>query len=255
MGIQLLIVGILGVGLAQECEDAGALIRRAERNVESYFLAEAESELRSAKAALACGPLIDRETLAKMWLAEGVLLALQENEEDAERSFLAASRTLPGTWNDNYGPEMRKKYDIAVVEQVGEGQIRLRSVPKDSQVGVDGEIVDVPIRTLAGLHLVQVGQLESNAGFARVINLPPNEQLVLTVPVRREGEDFEPLPESAIVMTYKGHPSRNIAIGAGAAGLLAGTALVVAGVTHGAHLCRPAEFEDPATIPPTPARL
>jgi hypothetical protein len=232
MGIGLLIGALVGVSWAQECEDVAVLVAQAEGDVESFFLAEAESELNRAKIAYGCGPIADPEVLARLWQTEGVTRVMKGEEADSVGSFAASARVAPGVWNENYGPQMRKKYDLAVAEVgQGESQLRLRALPKGFQVVLDGQIAEAPYKTQSGLHLVQAGPPEANAEWARVIDLPPEEQVVVLVDTGTLAVEGEPV-EVVIVKSYKGHPSRTIAIVGGVAAVAAGASFVVATVAN-----------------------
>ncbi|MBT3219678.1 MAG: hypothetical protein HN348_11350, partial [Proteobacteria bacterium] len=230
---------------SRECEDAPSLVRRAERDVEGYYLAEAAAEIAQAKAGLGCGPILDTAMLARMWQVEGVVLTLQDDPAGGQRSFAASGRLSPDTWNANYGADMRQKFDDATASApTAEGQIKVRSVTKIAEVAIDGQIVEMPIKATAGLHLVQVMDETTLARFARIVDLPAKEQLVLTVPVRRVGdEEWMPPPDSSLIMTYRGHPSRDLIIGSGVTAVATIASLAVAGVANEQFLNTPTEYE------------
>ena len=233
MGFGVLIAILSGLAHAEEpCEDPRILVNQAQGDVEGFFLAEAESEINRTKRAFGCSGLPNSDLLARMWQAEGVIQTMQGNADVASLSFAAAERMAPGSWNENYGEEMKGVFALAAAKVESKpAQLRFKSLPKGSQVAIDGVVQEAPFNLDGGLHLVQVGPPNEVAEWARVIEVPAGEQMVILVDTQTVIEGNQPILP-IVVKSYKGHPSRNIALIGLASGLVAGAGFATAAVSH-----------------------
>lgn len=230
-----LLLAVAGAAVAATpCEDPSTWIASAERNVVRYFLTEAEADLAKAEEAFGCSALPDQELLARLWLTEGVLLTLQGDEPGSQRAFSAARRLAPDLWREDYGDELRARWEAAPVAE-GRGRIELHPLPKDALVGLDGSFAKPPLKPPPGLHLVQVFPPERPAVFGRVVDLPPGE--VLDVSTGLTLDDGSPSVDAAPgAMVRKRHTSRTLAIVGAATGLIAAGSLGVAASTKSNYI-------------------
>jgi hypothetical protein len=174
MGVWLLISAAWAT-----CPDPAAGVATAERAVVEARFDDAEAALAQAEAGFVCGDPADPDVLARMWMAEGAWLVLQDRNDEAKESFAAAKRVSPDLWNADYGDRIRAVYDES--RDSGEmGQLSLRPAPDAYAAYLDGDEAVFPRSAEAGLHLIQVGPRTKAAQFGKVVALMPGDTLVVT---------------------------------------------------------------------------
>ncbi|GDX80691.1 hypothetical protein LBMAG42_25020 [Deltaproteobacteria bacterium] len=125
----------------------------------------------AAEASLACGPA-SREELARLWLLHGAALHLTGDLTSAEAYFAAAFTLSPAGYDDRLGPTVRAAFEAAKHGDPG----RLTA---SRPVSVDGKkLKRFPATLESGPHAV----VASDAGWARVVVILPNDDLVVEVP-------------------------------------------------------------------------
>lgn len=125
----------------------------------------------AAEAALACGPATSAE-LARLWLLHGAALHLAGDLSSAEAYFAAAYTLSPAGYDDRLGPTVRTAFEGAKHGDPG----RLTA---SRPVRVDGKKVKrFPATLESGPHAV----VASDAAWARVVVVLPNDDLVVEVP-------------------------------------------------------------------------
>lgn len=165
-----------------------ALLQELELAALEGRLEEADLVKERVLDALACGPLVERDWLARWWLAEAVLSSLHGDEQPTDDALLAAARLAPEVWVEGYGPSFRQRQrEIAaqpppargrlVVEPVVSGEIL---TGRQVLMAVDGEAVeDNPLSVEAGYHLLQLGFGSIDVRYARPIYVVPEQDLVV----------------------------------------------------------------------------
>lgn len=192
----LLLLLALQAHAGPECPDYVAEIDRAEDAVRQNDLDALYGALDATRVGLACGPVLDNPLLqARFWLARAALLDAYGDRGGADDALFAAWRSNPAASIAHLPQHLRQRY-AAVVERVPEeASFRLQPIPDPgSVVYVDGVALQVagqsttagtetPIRTQAGLHIIQVTKdaLDETATSARVRNLPPDTTSVFDI--------------------------------------------------------------------------
>ena len=216
------------------CEDPGVLVVDLEKAVLEARMEDAADLLKRMEVAFSCGPVAPPGVLGRMWLAEGVMLSLQGDDE--MDSFAAAARVAPNSWREEYGVRFAERYQEAGRREESYGNIGLEP-PLVTYVGaVDGQVVDFPVRALGGLHLLQVGPAAGPMAFSKVFLLSENENLQLRTGLTEgsvaaeepfaHGAD-EPLGHTETVEPTK-KPVPVFLVAGGTAGVLAAASAVVA---------------------------
>ena len=181
-------VWLLTVALARaQCADTTPLVAELERAATEGRLGEGEMVKVRLMAALACGPVAPPELLARMWLADAVMLSLRGDEDGATDAIAAAARVAPEVWNDVYGPEFHRRHLAAQGLDTGMGHIVFDvAVEGELPVGrpvitvVDGEILsDVTPAVPSGLHVAQIGFGSGDVRFAQEVFVVAGQDLVV----------------------------------------------------------------------------
>lgn len=240
MGIWLLTVALARAG----CVDAPPLVAELERAATEGRLGEGEMVKARLLAAFSCGPLATPELLARMWLADAVMLSLRGDEDAATDALAAAAQAAPEVWNDVYGPEFRRRHQAAQGLAPGVGHIVFDvTVEGEAPVGrpvvtaVDGEVLtDVTPAVPSGLHVAQIGFGRGDVRFAQEVYVVPGQDLVVRAtlvgvtgaeaPVSK-GPLIPDEPPAVIPMKTRRFPAFLVA---------AGVTGIGAGVTAGAAL-------------------
>lgn len=143
--------------------------------------AEPTPAFTAAEAALACGPATSAE-LARLWLLHGAALHLAGDLTSAEAYFAAAFTLSPAGYDDRLGPTVRAAFEAAKHGDPG----RLTA---SRPVSVDGKkLKRFPATLESGPHAV----VATDARWARVVVILPNDDLVIDVPPPGTGA---PTPE------------------------------------------------------------
>lgn len=236
VGVHLCISMLLGLALASPsyaaCEDPATVVRNAESDIESFYLADAERYTDQAIEAFGCSPAADPLLLARLWQARGMVLYLQGNDATLE---LAASKALNAEgWNKNYGAKPQAVFDGASVG--GSGGVRLKGAHANDWIAIDGRKNADTKSLTAGPHLLQVGRSDV-AYYAKAINVLDGDTITIAVPedLRPEAIPIEAtvaVVESATPMTEATlKSSRNtrtyIAAGTGTGALAVGVVSIV----------------------------
>lgn len=133
--------------------------------------ADATPSFSAAEVALACGPATSAE-LARLWLLHGAALHLAGDLTSAEAYFAAAYTLSPSGYDDRLGPTVRAAFEGAKHGDPG----RLTA---SRPVQVDGKKVKkFPTTLESGPHAL----VATDAGWARVVVILPNDDLVVDVP-------------------------------------------------------------------------
>lgn len=176
MGVWLLTVG---VAWASGCPDRAEILAELELAVQEGRFEEADAERARLVEAFACGAAASAETLARMWLAEAVILSSLGDEEGADDALKAAGRVAPTLWLDAYGPAFQARWFEAQAQEVLPGRLRLQPLPEDHVALIDGEVTELPGLVPSGLHVTQVGPGPNNMAFAQEVFLLPDQDLVV----------------------------------------------------------------------------
>jgi hypothetical protein len=154
---------------------------------------EAETLKQHTLRELTCGGLVEREWLARWWLAEAALAAVHGDDQSAEDALAAAARLAPEVWVEGYGPAFRSRHAALAQDRAALPQGRLvlsvrveGLTPPGGQIlaAVDGE----PVRGFgvglsaglsAGYHLLQLGFSPTDIRYASAIYVVPGQDLVV----------------------------------------------------------------------------
>ena len=191
MGLHLLIAA----AFATDCADPVALVDDTEQAILEARWDDAWDLLDSTEVALGCSDAPSPRTLARLWIAEGVLHASTGDNASADDAFSAAARMDADAWNPDFGPAMKARFDATRGRQPVPGRIELRPELERFVGLIDGQVESFPVSVPAGLHLVQVGPEGEAMRFAKLLFLPPGENAVID-----HGVD-ETLPESPVIAT------------------------------------------------------
>ncbi len=141
---------------------------------------KAKAAISQVEAALGCGAWVQPDQLAQLWLVVGARAALAGKDNEASDAFAAAARVSPGLWDEDLGPDLRRRYDEASGRPTqAPGEVRVNPDPAGLQVMMDGQRVSPNHLAAGGLHLLQIGPPEGPAVFARIYWLPADELLVI----------------------------------------------------------------------------
>lgn len=175
-------------GLASaSCGDAWTSIRALEDAVVEGRYPEASEHSRATIEAFGCGPLAPPELVARLLLAEALILRAEGEAEASDDALVAAARLSTGIWVEAYGSELRAhQLELFLQrsndpERSAEGRLVLKPpLPEGFFGGVDGVPYDTfPLSLIPGLHLVQVGDDPQQMQVARLVELMPRTELVL----------------------------------------------------------------------------
>ncbi|MFT5459416.1 MAG: hypothetical protein ACI9K2_005927 [Myxococcota bacterium] len=170
----------LGAIAAEPCEDPERWVARAEGDIASFFLADAEREIQQATDALGCSAPATPALAARLLLATAMVGFLR-NEEGAAPGFAAARTIDPAVWSGDYGDKARAAYEAAQPLQ-GFGRLSIRGLGDGESVYIDGAPLGAPYELGDGPHLVQVGD-DRVARFARVLVVAAGDSTQVVVPI------------------------------------------------------------------------
>jgi hypothetical protein len=205
---ELVIWLLMGLASAAEppCREPALMVDRALLQARNMDPAGAESALKEAELAFACSGPAAPALLARFWVIEGII-GVFKNDEAWKDDFGAAARVAPDVWIDDFGRDMREKYDSVRGLPVDAGTLDV-SAPLGAgwALWIDGQPATVPLSLPAGLHLLQIGFPEGESRFARMVYVPGGGSLAV------EHELTGPAPKAAVVIQGDLH----VAIGADA---------------------------------------
>lgn len=171
-----------------ECGDRASLLDELDQQVLEGRFEQAEITKQTVVAAFACGSLAEPTLVARLWLAEAVMLAARD-DPGAPELFAAASRLSPTTWTEAYGPSLRKRWEEAERLPVKpSGTVRIDPLVSEYIAALDGTVLVFPAQVPAGPHLLQVGPRPTEMASALRFDLPPGIDLVLDPKVTRPVE-------------------------------------------------------------------
>lgn len=235
-------VWVLTVAIAQAaCDDPAPLVTALEAAATEGRLGEGETVKVRLMAALACGPVAPPQLLARMWLADAVMLSLRGDEDAATDALTAAAHAAPEVWNDVYGPEFRRRHLAARSAEPGIGHIVFDvhvdgDIPVDRPVAtaVDGRVLtDVTPEVSSGLHVAQIGFGATDVRFAQEIFVVPGQDLVVRATLVGEtGVPNEAAPPEVVPTKPRKFPAFLIA--GGVTGIGAGVTAAAALGQNGA---------------------
>jgi hypothetical protein len=203
------------------CEDPAGRVDLVEQAVLEARFDDARTHMAEAEAAFGCTGTADNGLLARIWLAEGAMAHVEGDPDSRDQAFASAARVSPGTFNDAYGDELRAAWEAAAGAPMGLGQLALEGLSDDAVAMVDGKTVQVPASLISGLYLVQADAGGGPPVFSRIVLVPDDQTLVVTV------DD-----PSALASATVQEPSRRTRwpwyAAAGGAAVLSGTSAVLA---------------------------
>jgi hypothetical protein len=154
-----------------ECGDPGVLLGELEVLVLEGRFDEAEGARERLIGAFGCGELATPDQIARMWLAEALILA-------SDDVLAAAARLSPTTWNELYGPGWKARWEAASQRPAPQlGRVDLGELPEGYVGAIDGTVTTFPATLPAGPHLLQV--LETQVVAVQRFDLPAGLDLVL----------------------------------------------------------------------------
>ncbi|HHO50399.1 MAG TPA: hypothetical protein ENK18_05880 [Deltaproteobacteria bacterium] len=198
MGVWLLTAGVVW---ASDCPERTEILAELELAVQEGRFEEADVERTRLVEAFGCGAAAGSETLARMWLAEAVILSSFGDEDGADDALKAAGRIAPDLWLDAYGPAFQARWFEAQASEVLPGRLRLQPMPEGHVALIDGEVTELPGFVPSGLHVTQVGPSPNNIAFAKEVFLLPDQDLVVRTLFsgRTTGGGSEGLPTLLVV--------------------------------------------------------
>lgn len=161
-----------------ECPDPTPLIRNAEEDAVSYFLADAESALAEAAGSFSCtqpSPTV----VARFFLVRAMIWKLQEDPRSEEA--LHRAKQLDGAYfTASLGDEMKKAWEAVQVESIAPTiAVNLRGAKKNDTLWIDGTSLDAEgAATTPGIHLIQV-QRNGSVVYGRIVDAPAGGPLEL----------------------------------------------------------------------------
>ncbi|MCB9679465.1 MAG: hypothetical protein H6737_30450 [Alphaproteobacteria bacterium] len=162
------------------CPDLDARLDRVESDVKLVHTRAAEDSLLLAEAALGCGSPASPAQLGRFWVLEGVLATVTRDETRAHDAFSAAARVDPGGYVDQWGPGIREAFDAAAAEaDGGTGEILLVPEIGGNIALLDGGPAPDLNTAPAGVHAIQITDLQNEVLYGRMIYLAPDQRLVL----------------------------------------------------------------------------
>lgn len=214
-----------GLPARAACPALDTWLDRAEQDIVAVRLSAAQESLAEAETALSCGPPATRAQLGRFWRAEGVLFAIQGDDDDAALSFEAANRVDPGVWTPAFGDDLAARARAAAPLPERPGTLALAPWDADYLGFLDGAPATFPAPAVAGLHLVQASRsprpTDAAVEYGRIILVTDGADITLTTPFPR---DAALLPEPAV---RRGPAWNSVAMmGGGVALALAGGGLL-----------------------------
>jgi hypothetical protein len=165
------------------CADPAPLLSELETYATEGRIEQAEKAEDALVAALGCSAIADRATIARLWLAQGMVLAARGEDEASTSAFAAAARLSPDTWNPDYGPVHEQRFRDAAQTRVEAGRVALSEpVPLGWYSAIDGTVLQLPAALPAGPHLLQIGQDPLAMNFATTFELPAGLELEIVAP-------------------------------------------------------------------------
>lgn len=139
---------------AEPCETPTARVETAEKATIELDLERAHTALDDARDAWSCGAEAEPESVARWWLARGVVA--QFKQEDGFPFFRQAAGIAPDVWWSPYGPMLEASYKQAQARKLDIGMLQIGPVPRGGTVLVDGWDAEPDLVATEGLRLVQV---------------------------------------------------------------------------------------------------
>lgn len=144
---------LFAAALAADCPDGAAAIQSAERDVVSYYLADAQASLAEAATAFGCSRA-DTPLLARYWLAQGMLWHL--GDDPRYPAALAAAKQLePDLFTEDFGTELRTEWLDSERLPGDLVSVVVRGKDRSDSILVDGMLSE-PAEALPGMHLIQL---------------------------------------------------------------------------------------------------
>lgn len=176
------------------CADPEPIVAALEAAATEGRLADARAAKDKVLAAFGCR-LADPGLLARVWLADAVVLATEGDDTGSSDALAAAARAEPGAWRDVYGSEFRRRFEEARVAEAPVGRLVLTVEPATDAphtLAIDGHPSDpAPVELPSGLHLAQAGYGE-DVRFARELYVVAGQDLMV-------GATLGPPPRPAAV--------------------------------------------------------
>jgi hypothetical protein len=166
-----------------ECGDPELLLGELEAMVLEGRFAEAEAVRERLVGAFGCGELAAPEQVARMWLAEALVLGARDEQQASDEALAAAARIAPSTWTETYGPAWKARWQAAAAREAEPGRVELAGLPEDHVGAVDGAVMSFPATLPPGPHLLQV--LDTRAVASMRFELPASLDLVLEPVLQR----------------------------------------------------------------------
>lgn len=172
---------VAGPAGAAECPDPGAELQSVESDIVSFFLSDAETSLVAAVDAFACSRPATTEEVARLLLAKGMILRLQEDLDGSSHAFASARGIDPRTFNEDYGDGARVAWEAAAAPEGKPARVDLRNLGAAEKAWVDGApAAAIPLVMNPGLHLLQAGG--DVPRFARLMDVEAGQELTVTMP-------------------------------------------------------------------------
>lgn len=144
----------------EPCADPEPIVTALEAAATEGRLADARAAKERVLGAFGCR-LADPGLLARVWLADAVVLATEGDGAGSSDALAAAARSGPDAWRDVYGSEFRRQFDAAAAAEAPTGRLVLTLEPPSDAphtIAIDGVRADtVPVELPSGLHLAQAG--------------------------------------------------------------------------------------------------
>lgn len=182
-----------------QCADPLPLIDVLEQAAASGRHGEAAARSSEVVEAFGCGPPADPALVARLWLAEAILLRAEGELASSDDALLAAARISTGIWVEDYGAELRARQlelHLEATEPPAVGTLSLEpALGPDHVAAIDGILQEsFPASLPAGPHLVQVGSDPQHMALARVVELLPSTELVVRTGLPGPPSPVEPRP-------------------------------------------------------------
>ena len=181
------------------CPEVGPVLNRTERDITSFFLADAHDDLMETLDALGEGPRAQPQAVARLFLAHGMVCHLEGDAACAAGWFASGRRVAPDLWPDDYGPVARERW-LEARQVEASVAVGFRNVGS-RWVAVDGQLLDAahldararePWMLAPGPHLVQAGRGEC-ADYAKTVEIADDAPTYLVaLPALPTGRDRPP---------------------------------------------------------------
>ena len=174
--IGLLLGLLLPAAAVEPCPDREEALAAAEHAVLWADEATAREALERVEDALACGPVADPRSVARLFWAEAALLRSLQDPIGAAEAVAAAARMQAGPPPEAYGDTLGA---LPAPVSSSEGRLDVFVIPEGHRVALDGRVVAVPTPVPAGPHLVQVARSRRRVAWAEVVSVQPGVDLMV----------------------------------------------------------------------------